>query len=87
MNSRDEQEFISNAFVSTEAWIGLTDTDTEGVWKWVDGSGLTNQFWWGGEPNNHGGDEDCVVTGFCDAPPKTAPTWADVPCDFPEVGI
>uniref|UniRef100_A0A4W5LAZ3 C-type lectin domain-containing protein n=1 Tax=Hucho hucho TaxID=62062 RepID=A0A4W5LAZ3_9TELE len=44
----------SGAFV----WIGLSDLETEGIWKWVDGTPLTTGYW-DGQPNNLG-DQDCV---------------------------
>uniref|UniRef100_A0AAR2LD16 C-type lectin domain-containing protein n=1 Tax=Pygocentrus nattereri TaxID=42514 RepID=A0AAR2LD16_PYGNA len=87
INSRKEQEFISEAFGSSEAWIGLTDVDTEGVWKWVDKSTLTAKFWWTGEPNDYGGNEDCAVTGYEGAGSERVSTWADYPCERPAVGI
>ncbi|XP_053336222.1 CD209 antigen-like protein E [Clarias gariepinus] len=87
INSTEEQEFISTYYGDTEAWIGLTDRDTEGTFKWVDGSSLTTAFWWNGEPNSWVGDsEDCVITGFKKAKSNMS-TWADYPCDFPVVGI
>ncbi|KAL6467131.1 hypothetical protein MHYP_G00249350 [Metynnis hypsauchen] len=87
INSREEQEFISKVFGSTEAWIGLTDVDREGDWKWVDNSTLTTEFWWTGEPNDYERNEDCAITGWRFAPSKNVPTWADFPCDHPVVGI
>ncbi|KAL7855947.1 hypothetical protein AOLI_G00195510 [Acnodon oligacanthus] len=71
INSREEQNFIEILRRGQTAWIGLTDSETEGVWKWVDGSALTARFWASGEPNSNAGDEDCVVTGQ---------KWADYPC-------
>uniref|UniRef100_W5KJH9 C-type lectin domain-containing protein n=1 Tax=Astyanax mexicanus TaxID=7994 RepID=W5KJH9_ASTMX len=86
INSIEEQEFINKEFGSTEAWIGLTDAVTEGIWKWMDGSVLTTEFWWTGEPNDYGGDEDCVITGFHNARFGSS-TWADYPCHHSEFWI
>ncbi|KAL7855916.1 hypothetical protein AOLI_G00195200 [Acnodon oligacanthus] len=87
INSREEQEFISEELGSTEAWIGLTDIDIEGVWKWVDGSALTTQFWFEGEPNDFNRNEDCAITGYKGAGSDGVSTWVDYPCDQPVVGI
>ncbi|XP_060772633.1 CD209 antigen-like protein E [Neoarius graeffei] len=72
INSREEQEFIMKQVGSSIwAWIGLSDRDTEGEWKWVDGTSLTTAYWTDGEPNNIG-DEDC--TGILDK------GWNDMEC-------
>ncbi|XP_029950546.1 C-type lectin domain family 10 member A-like [Salarias fasciatus] len=58
-------------------WIGLQGTD--GNFRWVDGSALTNQFWQVGQPD-HGGPnnvEDCVEM-YHHNPLLTS--WNDAPC-------
>ncbi|XP_019113507.1 CD209 antigen-like protein E isoform X7 [Larimichthys crocea] len=71
INSEAEQKFIRQ--YPKYIWIGLTDRETEGVWKWVDGTPLTTSFWRSGEPNNYrGGNEDCVELTL---------DWNDVECE------
>ena len=63
IESAEENSFISKEFLAgtVRYWIGLTDAETENVWKWSDGStpGYTN--WMPGEPNNYENNEDCGV--------------------------
>ncbi|CAB1313684.1 unnamed protein product, partial [Coregonus sp. 'balchen'] len=66
-------------------WIGLTDRETEGSWKWVDGTPLTIQYWKSGEPNNYGSGEDCAERRLIYSNPEQ--NWNDAPCDQLKLGI
>ncbi|XP_040900231.1 C-type lectin domain family 4 member D-like [Toxotes jaculatrix] len=77
-----EKESRSIGGFYTDYWIGLTDSETEGDWKWVDNSELKTPFWNAlkSEPDNNlsGGPEgeDCVVVD------SYSQSWFDVPCSF-----
>ncbi|CAB1458184.1 unnamed protein product [Pleuronectes platessa] len=65
INSKEENEFTRQ--FRRLFWIGLTDTETEGTWKWVDGTLLSTSYWHPGEPNSYfSTDEDCGETKFND---------------------
>uniref|UniRef100_A0A3Q0T3Q4 C-type lectin domain-containing protein n=1 Tax=Amphilophus citrinellus TaxID=61819 RepID=A0A3Q0T3Q4_AMPCI len=64
IDSAEEQDFLAT-FTQRPTWIGLTDTQEEGKWKWVDGTPLTLKYWAPHQPDNGGGDpkwgeEDCA---------------------------
>ena len=57
-------------------WLGLTDAADEGHWVWSDGTPLDYEAWNDGEPNNHGGDEDCA--GFWAGRGASNSMWDDM---------
>ncbi|XP_034149728.1 C-type lectin domain family 4 member E-like [Esox lucius] len=80
INSREEQEFITR--LGYKVWIGLTDRDVEGTWRWVNGSPLTTSYWINEEPNDAGGTEDCAEIRMTESEPFGA--WNDAPCQIPK---
>ncbi|XP_026205671.1 C-type lectin domain family 4 member M-like [Anabas testudineus] len=47
INSKEEQEFVTQLNANEESWIGLKTNWTSAgfVWEWVDGSTLTETVW------------------------------------------
>ena len=43
-------------------WLGATDSENLGIWKWVTGESFDYDHWASGEPNNSGGAEHFVGT-------------------------
>ncbi|XP_073667957.1 uncharacterized protein [Paramisgurnus dabryanus] len=74
INNQEEQDFVKSVS-GLEYWIGLSDSDVEGRWKWVDGSTLNTSFWdksMSPEEPNGKTEENCTVT--------YSPGWADYSC-------
>ncbi|XP_051962429.1 CD209 antigen-like protein E [Xyrauchen texanus] len=71
INHKNEQDFLKKFSGEDKFWIGLTDTEKEVTWKWVNGSALTSGFWKSGQPDGQR-QENCALT--------ESSRWHDYPC-------
>ncbi|KAM9839139.1 CD209 antigen-like protein C [Aulostomus maculatus] len=97
IESRDKQKFLENMLREEmrngqdKFWIGLTDSDKEGEFFWVDGSPLNESlsFWSNDEPDDwkteNPNGEDCVRMG--NHAEYTLDCWFDRSCDVPHRSI
>jgi hypothetical protein len=60
INGAAENAYLANLLTLQSAWIGLSDTETEGNFQWVNGDALDYTNWYPGQPNNYNGSQDYV---------------------------
>uniref|UniRef100_A0A4W6FWX6 C-type lectin domain-containing protein n=1 Tax=Lates calcarifer TaxID=8187 RepID=A0A4W6FWX6_LATCA len=83
INSKEEQVCVRVTSL-WRTWIGLTDRETEGTWRWVDGTFLSTSYWITGEPNSYEDkNEDCVEIRN----PESEDSWNDAPCTYEKLWI
>ncbi|KAK6324449.1 hypothetical protein J4Q44_G00037910 [Coregonus suidteri] len=79
INSQDKQTFVNwLCGVKNYVWIGLTDSVTEGTWKWVDDTPLTTTYWYSGDPNG-GVYENCA---YFYSQSSDSGEWWDYVCSY-----
>ncbi|CAG5081118.1 Oidioi.mRNA.OKI2018_I69.PAR.g9791.t1.cds [Oikopleura dioica] len=82
-NDKKELEEWQNRPDPQREWLGIVRSDEfKSGWAKVTGEEATVFAWDGGEPNDVGGDEDCVFTRIDDPL-----VWNDVPCTSPGTEI
>ncbi|XP_058863137.1 C-type lectin domain family 4 member F-like isoform X3 [Acipenser ruthenus] len=59
INSDEELKYLQDKGPAKELWLGLSDSDNEGTWKWLGGRVVEKRLWHKGEPNNYQDNEDC----------------------------
>ncbi|MCM1484851.1 MAG: PKD domain-containing protein [Faecalibacterium sp.] len=80
----EEQNFITGMVSKSGkvCWLGASDTDVEGTWKWITDEDFSYSNWKSGEPNNSGGNENYLGVYLSNNSYK----WNDFTVDSSTVG-
>ncbi len=74
ITSAKENEFVRDLISKTNisrAWLGASDSEKEGTWKWVTGEKFSFSSWSSGRPDNYNGNEDYLTEYYYNG------TWDD----------
>jgi hypothetical protein len=75
LDSLSEDNFVSALRPTpASAWIGLSDSVSEGSWVWVNGNPANYTGWYSPQPDSFNGNEDCALLGGSGA------GWGDQVC-------
>ena len=64
-----QQNFLTEKLLeinrNSNWWLGLTDSETEGIWKWANSGNIASYFYWQyGQPDDYWGGSDFAYFGL-----------------------